>query len=389
MFATWRMTTNGLFVVSFLTIIMSSVMANQHVDLNRCYDENYFCFGSLNKIKSVGENDGGCIKGDNCNVLLFGHYVSESKVEFTLIIKWSNEFQMANTSFSISKSSTGFSRQPGYISANYRRDRQSNDWSSTIYNSRIGLTGIWRKSQITDTRMSAYYMNDMVINSNESVARFMTKSNKLYYENTPEIDIDLYNDSLYIHINHEVKGVNEAISEASGEGRLSTNYPIFIFKSKKENPTLTTTTTTQLVTRTSTTSSTSTTTTASTKLSGNFSQSSTAIPKASSKGNMGLIVGVIVGVLICIGIFGVIIYICLSRKRKKNRIASDQKNPLPKERSVMKQNFSSGNYKKKYNQTSYEEPNQSKKSTKGRNVKTIEETTVLPNEQSYSTFFKQ
>lgn len=308
---------------------LSFSFARKHVDLNRCYSRDVACFGSLNGVKSVG-NAYGCIKNNNCNILLFAE-MKPAQFQFTVVSRWTKDASNAYTRFSMSESSIPFDADVGYIDAIYERSPRQVTWQST---SRFKKKGYVFLSKPNDTDFSVYNYLNKEISDQETLVTFYSDS-RLFIERN--VYADFIQDNLFIHLEfnmnyQRIELVSTEVAFKLFETKDVNKPPIFI-------PTMTTTMTSTTMTTTRTTT---TTTTAATTLGSSTSSmtptkiiliSSTNQKKVSetrstqsvlsstssqlrSRLDTTKIIIITVISLVIITIIVVILYVCLVKKKK-------------------------------------------------------------------------
>lgn len=362
-------------VTIIIVVKLSISMTISDVDLDSCYLADIFCFGFLGDQKSVGKDDG-CIKDGNCEVLFVGQYISKDKFLFTLRVKWSVDYSSTVTHFSISQDSIGFKKK--YFEGRFSRQGHITECSSIVHDEkREILDSIYQAGDVNNTKFSVYYLDrPVILNREVSLVVFRTKSFKLYHHRIQELQIDLLNNLLYIHIKHFIRG---GTSNQRYNFSVSTTKAIllFAFKAPPNFPISVKTTTTAMNESPATTDQSPTI--HETTLNNNDNVYESSVFARNKKPSAGIIIGITLSALILITVIGIILYICLSTRNSR-------KIRLPP-RVVDKTNnkaIPSGNYKKKFNEINYDDQ---VKREKARNNKTMGETTITPDDQ-YSTYFK-
>ena len=196
---------------------LSFASSRKHVDLNRCYSKHCACFGILNGIRSVG-NVQGCIKDDNCNILLFAEMKSEGHqtiFQFTLVSRWSRGLSQSLSRFSISRNKEPFHKLTGYIEAEVKRSRTAQSWNSFV-------AFMNRQENVLSGDYSGYYHFHHEFTESESLVTFRTKENKLYGLN---YNLDLMNDQVFIHLQYD--------EDSSSKEKASTDIAIKLFENKQ------------------------------------------------------------------------------------------------------------------------------------------------------------
>lgn len=191
------------------------------VDLNKCYSTNVACFGVLNGVKSVG-NAYGCIKSDNCNILLYAERKGDDDLRFAILSKWSSDTVETRSRFSISENSKAFESDPGYIDAVVNRTLAGVLWESRIFY-KNEVKNPMRDPQFKDS----YSVYDHFYDDLKSETLVLFKTNDDVYDMGELVYVDLAEAELYIHLELDINGRNIE--------RTSTDYKLRLFRSKDIN----------------------------------------------------------------------------------------------------------------------------------------------------------
>lgn len=408
-----------LLLISIIPLISTTNECENIPDTKNCLNEGMVCFGSRNGIKSYS-NTFGCIKYNNCDIGMIAVYNPKDLIVcWHLFAGWNEDmYQNMTAIFAIGKSRNPFESKSGYFEIQFIRNKTSDQFfphfSRAIYQSSkhadYRRTSCMSKETNEDGSLATNCWEcterSDVIRDNETFVSFGSLTTMYLRKSRDEylIRTDLINDHVYIHIKLLINGQSrrnlQAIStdksiklfdEKIGNNTPSDDISILIDESISDVISDTVIDVSELVT--SGTNPTQLSTISSSESVINTTESNEGKKEFSS-----LFIIIIIVLIVLIALIGISIYFFCSRKQSENNVEKIENRTH--HRNKTSSTTSSGNYKKKFDETNYdEEPNQSRKSYQSKKLliksksqlvteKTFEETAYVPPDDAYSTYFK-